>query len=238
MALVTWRCAASSVVARFSRLIPHGGAPRLGFIGLVAGLVFFSTSVAFAEGNKRPVKLYIDANRANAQETTVAIEQGIRAALEEVDNQLDGRPVKLEVRDHAGSSTLSRLHLEEFLTDRRALAVFSGLHSPPLSAHKEFINARQILVLDPWAKTGPTAPSTAQHNWVFRLSADDTRAGRVIARTAIGQEGFQRPFPLAGRLWLGKIKLALDERSPRGNGGRACGRRMVFMARVQYGGAC
>ena len=73
--------------------------------------------------------------------------------------------------------------------------VFSGLHSPPLLANKAFINENKILLLDPWAAAGPITRSTSMNNWIFRLSVDDSNAGRFISKKAL-EEGFSKPYLL------------------------------------------
>ena len=154
--------------------------------------LFFGTG-AMAEDS--PLVLYLDADFTGTRAAGLAIERGIRTALSENGDRLGGHPVEL-VRDHRGSSPRSRAHLDEFLADSRALAVFSGLHSPPLLAHRDFINANAILVLDPWAAAGPITRPPGDENWIFRLSVDDSKAGQVIARHAIRTDGFRRPFLL------------------------------------------
>ncbi len=142
------------------------------------------------------IHLYIDADRTGSRDSGIAIEQGVRTALSEVGNRLVGHEVVLKIRDHRGSSPRSRAHLEEYLQDPAALALFSGLHSPPLLAHRDFINQQQILVLDPWAAAGPITRSESDQNWIFRLSVDDSKAGYVIAEHAVRKEQFKRPYLL------------------------------------------
>ena len=149
---------------------------------------------AWAEG--APVRIYIDADWTAARASAVAIERGLRTALDEAGDLLDGRRVEIVTKDHRGSSPRSKRHLQQFLQDERALAVFSGMHSPPLLAHRRFINESGILVLDPWAAAGPITRYAAGENWIFRLSVDDTKAGRVIVRHAVLERGFKRPYLL------------------------------------------
>ena len=130
--------------------------------------------------------------RASAE----AIEQGVRTALSEVGERLAGRPVEVVFKNHRGNSRRSKRHLDDYLSDDSALAVFAGMHSPPLLAHRDFINENAILMLVAWAAAGPITRSPAPENWTFRLSVDDTKAGHFIAEHAVQMEGFQRPFLL------------------------------------------
>ncbi|MDM8551903.1 ABC transporter substrate-binding protein [Desulfobacterales bacterium HSG2] len=156
-------------------------------------LSFFAISNSWAD---TPIRIYIDADRTGVRESGISIEQGIRTALSEVNNKLNGREVELIILDHRGNSARSRLHLEKFLKDENALAVFAGLHSPPLLANREFIHQNGILTLVPWAAAGPITRYPSKENWIFRLSVDDTKAGYVIAAHAIIKRNFQKPHLL------------------------------------------
>lgn len=147
--------------------------------------------------------IYLDADQTGAKASGNAIEQGIRTALYQVNNTLKGRQVKLIVRDHHGSSPRSKRHLKEFLKDPYALAMFSGMHSPPLLDNLTFINENKILLLDPWAAAGPITRYSKGENWIYRLSIDDRKAGHVIVNSAI-KEGFSKPFLLLEETGWGK----------------------------------
>lgn len=163
-----------------------------------------------------PLRLYLDADQTGTVESTLSIEQGIRTALSEVDNKLAGRTIELVKLDHQGNSARSRQHFEQYLQDDNALAVFSGLHSPPLLANLSFINQNHILTLVPWAAAGPITRYTEGDNWVFRLSIDDSKAGYVITNYAIKQRKFKVPHLLLERTGWGKanhkvMTKALDD---------------------------
>ncbi len=165
------------------------------------------------------IRLYLDADLSNLRNSGLSIERGIRVALEEQHNNLAGRRVEIVVRDHHGNASRSLKHLKEFENDPQALAVFCGLHSPPVLANLAYIQEQQILLLDPWAAAGPiTRAADAQgRNWVFRLSVDDTKAGHVLVREAIDHEGYKRPALLLEDTGWGRsnektIKAALAER--------------------------
>jgi branched-chain amino acid transport system substrate-binding protein len=151
-----------------------------------------------------PLRLYIDADRTITKAAGIAIEQGVRTALSEVDNRLGAYPVEIVLKDHRGNTRRSKAHLEQFLEDPKALLLFSGLHSPPLLAHKQFINDNKLLVLDPWAAAGPITRARTKENWIFRLSVDDSKAGYVIADNAINKDKFTKPYLLLEETGWGK----------------------------------
>tara|TARA_Y100000588_G_scaffold172796_2_gene186661 strand:+ start:145 stop:1395 length:1251 start_codon:yes stop_codon:yes gene_type:complete len=147
-----------------------------------------------AVAQEPPVRIYLDADRSVARSSALSIERGMRTAFSEVDNRLGGRAIEIVLKDHRGSSPRSKRHLDQYLQDDQALAVFSGLHSPPLLAHRQFINEQGILVLDPWAAAGPITRFPSPQNWIFRLSVDDTKAGYVIVSHAVEVQHFKRPY--------------------------------------------
>ena len=161
--------------------------------------------IAAATADESPiVRIYIDADRTVARSSAISIEQGLRTALSEVDHRLGGRKVEIVIKDHRGSSPRSKRHLDQYLQDDKALAVFSGLHSPPLLAHRQFINEQGILVLVPWAAAGPITRFPSKENWIFRLSVDDSKAGYVIVRHAVKIQQFKRPYLLLEDTGWGK----------------------------------
>ncbi|MCP3888286.1 MAG: ABC transporter substrate-binding protein [Desulfobulbaceae bacterium] len=147
------------------------------------------------EVTPKGIKLYIDADFTNARTSSISIERGIRTALSEVGNLLEGYTVEIVKKDHRGNTRRSQDNLSDFISDKRALAVFCGLHSPPVLANLEFINTQGVLLLDPWAAAGPITRYSNGDNWVFRLSVDDTKAGFVMVEHAV-KRGFNRPFLL------------------------------------------
>lgn len=156
---------------------------------LVLGLVL-STGAA---GVEPELRLYLDADMSGNLDSGASLEHGIRTALHAAGDRLGGKSVELVVLDHHGNTHRSRRHLEQYVRDDRALAVFCGMHSPPVLTNLEYIHQNEILLLDPWAAAGPITRFPASPNWVFRLSVDDRKAGEFFVRYAIQQRGFKRP---------------------------------------------
>jgi len=164
-------------------------------------------------------KIYIDADRTGAKASGDAIEMGIRTALLTCNNTLGERKVEVIARDHRGNTRRSLAHIKEFLADSNALVMFSGLHSQPLLANKEFINKNGALTLDPWAAAGPITRGVGSDgkNWIFRLSVDDSKAGALMVEQACDVENYKRPALLLEDSGWGKsnqrtITKALNKR--------------------------
>lgn len=157
----------------------------------IVALFFFTT--VHAANVEKELFLYIDADFTNASASSLSIEQGVLTALSEIDNSIDGYQISVKRKDHRGNTRRSLDNLHDYLEDDKALAVFGGLHSPPLLANREFINTKKILTLSPWAAAGPITRYPSPENWIFRLSVDDTKAGNVMVDYTIKKIGARHP---------------------------------------------
>lgn len=145
------------------------------------------------QGQAEPLQIYIDADYSISHEAADAIEMGIRSALSQVNDRLGGLEVEVVARDHHGNSKRSYRTMQQFLSNDRALLMFGGLHSPPYLTHKDYINSNELLMLLPWSAAGPiTRSSEGTENWMFRLSIDDSKAGRFLVQSAVEDSGCQR----------------------------------------------
>lgn len=192
----------------------YGWIPVLS-IFLCGGFSAVSIS-ALADGPRPVVRLYLDMDFSNAVSSSTAIAQGISTALSEVEHTVAGFKFELVKKDHRGSTRRSRANLADYLADDRALAVFAGLHSPPLLANRDFINQNKILVLNPWASAAQITRYPSEESWIFRLSVDDTKAGCFLAHYAIEERGLRHPALLLEQTGWGRsnamhIRRALHE---------------------------
>ncbi|MEJ6473249.1 ABC transporter substrate-binding protein [Pseudoalteromonas piscicida] len=160
----------------------------------------FSSICLAAQGDKT-LRIYHDADYSNLSESAEAIKMGFLTALNEVDNKLQGHRIELIPKDHRGNSNRSLLHFKQFLKDPSALLVLGGVHSPPYIKFREFINENQALLLVPWAAGGPITRHPSENNWVFRLSVDDTKAGKVLINYTLGQKCLSPHLLLEDTAW-------------------------------------
>lgn len=165
-------------------------------------LTFLICSKLFA--TEENFHLYIDADRSGTRESGLAIEMGVKAALAMHDNKIGGREVEVVLRNHRGNSNRSFKHIKEYEKDPQALAIVSGLHSPPLLAHRDYINKNGILMLVPWAAATPITRGLSEENWIFRLSIDDSKAGEIIVKHAINRQQRKKPALLLEKTGWGK----------------------------------
>lgn len=170
-------------------------------LGFLALQLLTSQNVCAAQA---AFKIYIDADFSNHFESSLSIERGLKVALQNSNFKLMGRPVELVRRDHRGNSARSKRHIDQYLQDPQALLMVSGIHSPPLLAHREMINQKGVLFLVPWAAAGPITRYPSESNWIFRLSVDDSKAGQVISEFAVKEKKFKKPFLILENTGWGK----------------------------------
>ncbi|PKG80934.1 hypothetical protein CXF85_22170 [Colwellia sp. 75C3] len=189
---------------------------------MVLVTLFLALAVSLPVSANNRYSIYLDADFTGTKIASISILQGINVALAEENHLINGYQFDVITKDHRGSSLRSKRNLEAFLVDSNALLIFSGLHSPPLLAHKKFINNNQILVLNPWAAAGPITRAADKNNWIFRLSIDDSNAGSFISKHAL-KEGFKKPFLLLEDTGWGRSNnntmtkaLAVNDIKPKG----------------------
>ncbi len=209
--------------------------------------LFLFLTITHPANADKSYSIYLDADFTGTKVASMSIQQGINVALAEENYLIDGYQFEAIIKDHKGNSLRSKRNLEEFLADSNALLLFSGLHSPPLLAHKNFINNNNILVLNPWAAAGPITRSTVENNWIFRLSIDDSNAGSFISKHAI-KEGFKKPFLLLEDTGWGRSNnstmtksLAVNNIKPTAvawfNWGLGINHAKILLRQAKYSGA-
>ena len=166
--------------------------------------------------------IYLDADFNSAKASSRSIQQGINTALAEVNYQIQGFSFDIVAKNHNKNPLESRDNLTSFINDPNGLVVFSGLHSPPLISNKSYINNNRILLLDPWAAAAPITRSNGVHNWIFRLSIDDTKAGAFIVNS-LAKKGYTKPYLLLedtawGRQNYEQVSKALSSKNIKAHG--------------------
>ncbi|MFL0797955.1 MAG: ABC transporter substrate-binding protein [Cellvibrionaceae bacterium] len=147
-------------------------------------------------GEENVFHIYHDADYSSHKESAQSMKMGFLTALDEMNNQVNGYRLKLIEKDHRGNTVRSKLHMQQFLKDPKALFMLGGLHSPPYIKHRDFINQNGILLAVPWAAGGPITRYNKGKNWIYRLSIDDTKAGYRIAQFALDNKDCKNPHLL------------------------------------------
>lgn len=154
------------------------------FFSFLACLSYPSLTVG-QEKEEKVLRLYHDADWVNSIESSESIRKGVETALSEVNHIVQGFRVELVKKNHSSNVVRSLKNMHDFLKDENAIALVSGMHSPPLIKHRDFINENKILTLVPWAAGGAITRYPSEENWIFRVSIDDTKAGKVLVDYAL-----------------------------------------------------
>lgn len=142
---------------------------------------------------EQPLEIYIDADYSVSPVGAETIELGLRTALSNVGYRVAGHDIVIKAYDHRANTKRSQKTFERYLQSDNALAIIGGMHSPPYITHRDMINQERVLLLLPWAAAAPvTRPAPGDENWVFRLSVDDSYAGRFLVDQAVKRGGCAR----------------------------------------------
>lgn len=162
---------------------------------------------AYGNAKEKTLYIYQDADLSHYVESSRAIQKGIEAAFSEVNNHIAGYKINFKYLNHRGNVLRSKHNYQAFLKDPNALAIYSGIHSPPLINNLEFINKQKALTLVPWAAGGSITRYPSAENWVFRLSLDDTKAGGFIIDYAMKNKKCTMPHLLLEKTPWGNSNL-------------------------------
>ena len=154
-------------------------------------LCLFGVSV-YAE----TLNIYIDADFSNYHESSRSIEVGILSSLHINKEKLAGNTIEVIRLDHRGNNRRSLKNLKIAAADPNTLAVFCGMHSPPVLANQKFINDNKLLLLNPWAAAAPITRPKSNENYIFRLSLDDSTVGKFLIQSAIKVHSTKKPYLL------------------------------------------
>ena len=169
-------------------------------------LLIFLISVSYLVRSDE-LKIYVDADFSNYYESSRSIELGVLSAIKYHDAKLDGHTIKVERLDHHGNNRRSLRNLKTVLDHNDTLAVFCGMHSPPVLANRDFTNENKILLMDPWAAAAPITRPSSEANYIFRLSVDDKTAGSFLMKAAVEKYRVKRPYLLLENTGWGKNNL-------------------------------
>ncbi|EDM25122.1 hypothetical protein LNTAR_02899 [Lentisphaera araneosa HTCC2155] len=159
-------------------------------IGII--LLFFWSFSLDAE----KLTIYVDADFSNYYESSRSIEVGILSSLHINKEKLHKTKIEVKRLDHRGNNRRSLKNLKIAADDPNTLAVFCGMHSPPVLANKDFINEHKLLLLNPWAAAAPITRTQSKDNYIFRLSLDDSTVGQFLIESAIDIHKTKKPYLL------------------------------------------
>jgi len=119
--------------------------------------------------------------------TGLAIKRGMEMAVAEINGAggLLGMPVRILVMDHAGIPARARQNVNKFKAIPNLLAVVGGQRSTVSLAILELIRESKMVYLVPWSPAREIVESDAQHDYVFRIAAQDEIVGALLLKKAL-----------------------------------------------------
>ena len=173
-------------------------------IALMGGCTLLLGAALTSASAKPAFEIWLDGDFTNHLESSRSIEMGAKAAIHDHGGKVLGRDIVIFRKDHRGSSKRSLRNIKNFIKNPNGIAMMSGIHSPPLLAHRDFINQSKVLFLVPWAAAGPITRGSNHDNFIFRLSIDDSQAGGFIAQYASETLKSKKPCLLLEETGWGK----------------------------------
>ncbi len=161
------------------RLRCPGGLRRRGLGRLLAAsLLAAGLAPAAAAPAGEPVYIAFDgAYGIKTNTAPLAIERGIRAAMEEINAQggvLGGRPLRLLTSDNQGVSARARDNYLEHAARPGVVAVFGGKFSPVIVETVPEAQKAKVPLVSVWGSADQITEHGQQPSYVFRLSLKDS----------------------------------------------------------------
>jgi len=147
----------------------------------LAVLLCACTVQAFAQSpanpNNPPVWIgFDDAYSLKTNTSPMAIEWGIKAALEEINNNggvLNGRPLKLMTTDNKGISAMGKDNFVRLATAQDLVAVLTGKFSPISVEMLPEAHRLKVPLISVWGSADPITDHDHKPSYSFRVSLKD-----------------------------------------------------------------
>jgi len=160
---------------------------RLKKIILSLFMVVFTGAAPAQESS--PVYIGLDGEFSLLNSTSAqAIERGIRVALDEIneaDGVLNGRPMKLLIRDNRSVPARGRENIRRFAEVEDLVAIMGGRFSPVLLDELDLVHELGIVLLDAWGSADGITEHEYRPSYTFRLSLRDRYAMPTMLQHAL-----------------------------------------------------
>ena len=167
-------------------------------LGLLVCLVLGVGRAQARGGPAEPLPVFIALDAAYSQPfntAPLAIERGVRAALEEINARggvLGGRPMRLLTTDNHGLAARGRENFERIAAQRDVVAVLGGKFSPILVETVPEAQRLRVPLISVWGSADPITDHGHVPSYVFRLSLKDSWGVEALLKRARMSLGAQR----------------------------------------------
>jgi branched-chain amino acid transport system substrate-binding protein len=182
-------------------------ARRLLLAAVAAGALAMSPAIA-----AEPIKVGLSGPFTGGSASMgVSMRDGVKLAVSEINKAggVLGRPIQLVERDDEARNELGVQIAQELINKEQVVATLGYINTGVALASQRFYQEAEIPVLNNVA-TGTIvsqqfAAPKAEHNYIFRTSANDAIQSHMIAEEAVQRQGFKSPAILADSTNYGQL---------------------------------
>ena len=155
---------------------------RLGWVAIIAGVVFVLASVGFASAQAKPIKIgQIIPITGEAAESGKYHKQGAEIAVDKINaaGGINGRKIQIVLEDDQTTNPGGVAALQKLLEDKEIPVILGSIRSTQVQAMLPTINEAKIPVAIGGTNYGLTHSGS---QWVFRFRPHDGMSAKVIAK--------------------------------------------------------
>jgi len=161
---------------------------RLGWVAVIAGVVFVLASVGLASAQAKPIKIgQIIPITGEAAESGKYHKQGAEIAVDKINaaGGINGRKIQIVLEDDQTTNPGGVAALQKLLEDKEIPVILGSIRSTQVQAMLPTINEAKIPVAIGGTNYGLTH---AGSQWVFRFRPHDGMSAKVIAKFMIEEQ--------------------------------------------------
>ena len=161
---------------------------RLGWVAVIAGVVFVLASVGLASAQAKPIKIgQIIPITGEAAESGKYHKQGAEIAVDKINaaGGINGRKIQIVLEDDQTTNPGGVAALQKLLEDKEIPVILGSIRSTQVQAILPTINEAKIPVAIGGTNYGLTH---AGSQWVFRFRPHDGMSAKVIAKFMIEEQ--------------------------------------------------
>jgi C4-dicarboxylate-binding protein DctP len=160
--------------------------------------------------SQEQIVIGIDADLAlDGKSAGLAIKRGAELAIQEINSNggVLGKPLVLIARNHQVTASISQNNLKDFIGRDDLVGVLGGLHGELIDDSIELIQKEKLPFLIAWAASANLVDNGYEDNYIFRLSANDSRVSSFLVKTALKES--QKPALIAENSTWGRSNVEM-----------------------------
>ncbi len=137
----------------------------------------------------------------------LAIKRGVELAIKDLNAKggLLGKPVKLITKNHFVNPDTGKSNLDNFAQRQDLVAVIGGKHGAVIHDEMPHVQKLEMPYLIPWSATKKITATVEDHNFIFRLSANDLYVAEFLVNEVV--KSFRKPLIVVENSVWGRSNL-------------------------------